>query len=99
MPRIIVMSRIFGDEMTDGWILIIADDVYVCANTPDTLLRNWETVLEKMSRNGLSLSVVKTFVSPLSFDVLRWKWYSGTISAAGHKISPLLSTHPPKNLQ
>ena len=91
-----LLSRIFGGEMTEGWILIIADDMYVCANTPDTLLHNWETVVEKMNRNGLSLSAVKTFISPRCFDVLGWKWSSGTISATPHKVSPLMSAEPPK---
>ena len=91
-----LLSRIFGGEMTEGWILIIADDMYVCANTAEDLLVNWEVVLEKMNKNGLSLSAVKTFVCPLSFDVLGWKWSSGTISVTPHKITPLVSAEPPK---
>ena len=88
-----LLTRIFGGEMTDGWILIIADDMYVCANTPDTLLRNSETVLEKMSRKGLSLSAVKTFLSPLSFDVFGWKWSSGTIHGVHALSLPLRTRH------
>ena len=91
-----LMSRIFGNEMMEGWIYIIADDMYICSNTPDELLQNWERVLEKMSKNGLSLSSVKTLVCPKTFNVLGWKWTSGTISISPHKITPLLSTEPPK---
>ena len=91
-----LMSRIFGAEMTEGWALIIADDLYICANSPEDLLRNWETILEKMSKNGLSLSAVKTSVCPKSFDALGWKWTSGTLSVTTHKVTPLVSAEPPK---
>ena len=91
-----LMSRIFGAEMTKGWLLVIQDDMYVCANTPDVLLQNWESILEKLSRNGLTLSAVKTFVCPKSFDALGWKWNSGTLSVSPHKITPLATTEPPK---
>ena len=91
-----LMSRIFGAEMTKGWLLVIQDDMYVCANTPDVLLQNWESILEKLSRNGLTLSAVKTFVCPKTFDALGWKWNSGTLSVSPHKITPLATTEPPK---
>ena len=91
-----LMSRIFGAEMTEGWLLIIQDDMYICSDTPDALLRNWETILEKLSRNGLTLSAVKTFVCPKTFDALGWKWTSGTLSVSPHKITPLASAEPPK---
>ena len=65
-----LLSRIFGGEMTDGWILIIADDMYVCANTPDTLLNNWKTVLEKMSRNGLSVELRRSWV-----EMVFWHYF------------------------
>jgi hypothetical protein len=58
------MSRIFGAEMTKGWLLVIQDDMYACANTPDVLLQNWESILEKLSRNGLTILAVKTYVCP-----------------------------------
>ena len=80
----------------EGWILIIADDMYILSNSVDVLLGNWETVLEKMSRNGLSLSAPKTFICPKSFDVLGWKWTSGTLSITPHKLTPLISADPPK---
>ena len=81
-----LMSRIFGNEMIEGWILIIANDMYVCSNTPGGLLRNWEVVLEKMNRNGLTLSAMKTAVSPKSFSVLGWQWKTGTTSITPHTI-------------
>ena len=91
-----LMSRIFGNEMMEGWLLIIADDMYVCANSLDDLLVSWDVVLEKMSKNGLSLSATKTIVCPKSFDVLGWKWNSGTITITPHKVTPLISSDPPK---
>ena len=91
-----LLSRIFGNEMMEGWILIIADDMYICSNTPSGLLRNWEVVLEKMNKNGLTLSAVKTAVSPKTFDVLGWQWKTGTLSITPHKITPLLLSEPPK---
>ena len=91
-----LMSRIFGTEMAQGWLLIIQDDLYVCANSTDELLNNWETVLERLNRNGLTLSAVKTHVCPKTFDALGWKWTSGTLSISPHKIPPLTSAEPPK---
>ena len=91
-----LLSHIFGNELTEGWILIIADDMYICANSDIDLLSHWEIVLEKMNRNGLSLSATKTFVCPKSFDVLGWRWTSGTLSVTPHKVTPLISASPPK---
>ena len=70
--------------------------MYVCSNSQADILNRWEQVLEKMSKNGLSLSAVKTFVCPKSFDVLGWRWSSGTLSVTPHKLIPLLSADPPK---
>ena len=91
-----LMCRIFGNEMTEGWILIIADDMYVCSNSVGDILERWDSVLETMNRNGLTLSAVKTFVCPKSFDALGWRWTSGTLTVTAHKVTPLLSADPPK---
>ena len=79
-----LLSRILGDEKTKGWVLIIADDLYICANSVDGLLSNWSAVLQKMQSNNLSLSATKTIVCPKSFIVLGWKWMSGNLSITPH---------------
>ncbi len=93
-----LLSRVLGDEMTEGWTLIIADDMYVCANSLIDLIHNWETVLSKMHKNNLSLKAAKTFICPKNFEALGWKWESGKLSITPHKISSLASADPPKTV-
>ena len=91
-----LLSRVLGDELEAGFVLINADDMYTGGNSIRELLINWSSVLEKMYLNNLKLAAVKTVVCPAKTVVLGWIWQNGTLSISSHKLSPLISAEPPK---
>ena len=57
-----LLSRVLGEEMHEGFVLVNADDMYVCGNEFNELFSNWSQVLEKMHLNNLKLNGAKTVV-------------------------------------
>ena len=90
-----LMSRIFGDLIQQGFVIILADDIHVVGNTIDELLENWGQVLRRLSQNNLCLSATKTVICPVETTILGWKWKNGTLSPCVHKTSPLASVQQP----
>ena len=91
-----LLSRVFGEYTRQGFVIIIADDMYVGGNTIDELFMNWETVLRCCQLNNLTLSPTKTIVCPHTTTILGWTWCAGTITISAHKISPLATIEAPK---
>ena len=91
-----LLTRVFGDFLTEGFLLIKDDDMYVGAQNISELLCNWQKVLHRLQQNNLYLSASKTEIAPRRTTVLGWIWQSGTISVPQHKILPLVSSDPPK---
>jgi len=89
-------SRVFGDFLQEGFVTMIADDLFIGANTIHELADNWSKVLERMHKNNLTLSASKTVICPKETVILGWLWKSGTLSPCSHKISALASVTPPK---
>ena len=61
----------------------------------DSLFDNWKDVLAALYNNGLKLKGPKTKIAPTSTEILGWIWNNGYITAGKHKISPLITCHPP----
>ena len=91
-----LLSRVFGEYTRQGFVVFIADDMYVGGNTVDELFTNWETVLHCCQLNNLTLSPTKTIVCPHTTTILGWTWCAGTITISAHKISPLVTIEAPK---
>ena len=89
-------ARVFGDFIQEGFVLVIADDLHIGGNTVEELFNNWHRVLQRIKDNNLTLSPTKTVICPKSTTTLGWRWESGKISVLQHKISPLISSDPPK---
>ena len=91
-----LMSRVLGDFVQEGFVILLADDIHVCGNSEEEVLFNWEHVLERLSANNLSLSAAKTVVCPIRTTILGWQWNAGTLTPCVHKISALAMVEPPK---
>ena len=65
-----LMSRVVGDLVMAGYILMIADDLYVGGSTIEELITSWENLLARMEKNNLKLSAPKTVICPKSTTVL-----------------------------
>ena len=94
-----LLAKVLGDPMVDGAVVKLADDMYVCGNTPDELSNNWEVVLRLMSENNLRLSPTKTVCCPTSAEILGWKWEQGTVRATNHKMNTLAACDPPETIR
>ena len=90
-----LLCRVFGDMLQEGYLIKIADDLHVCGNSIEELLRNWIAVLQRLEDNNLSISGKKTVICPRTTSLLGWLWSSGTITASPHKISALAKVDQP----
>ena len=89
-------ARVFGDFMQEGWIVIIADYIFIGANIIQELIYRWELVLQRLKVNNLTLSARKTVICPKKTVILGWNWSLGVISPKTHKTSALPSVNKPK---
>ena len=48
-------SRVLGDFITEGFLTVIADDLFVGGNSEEEILRNYERVLQRIAENNVSL--------------------------------------------
>ncbi|KAK6194705.1 hypothetical protein SNE40_000288 [Patella caerulea] len=94
-----LMYRVLGDFIHEGFVIKLADDLYVGGSSIQNLLIHWENVLQTMLHNNLRLSASKTVVCPVSTTILGWVWTSGSISVSPHKVNPLAICDPPKTVK
>lgn len=94
-----ILCRILGDQLTEGGVTKLADDIYCGGSTPEEAMREWERVLQSLNDNGLRLSASKTTICPKSVSILGWVWETGTISASPHRISTLATVDPPQTVR
>ena len=91
-----LLTRVVGDYLTEGFLIIKDDDMYIGSQTIQELLQFWQKVLQRLQLNNLYLSAGKTEIAPKRTTVLGWIWECGTISIPSHKIIPLANSDPPK---
>lgn len=89
------MFRVLGDFIHEGFVMKIADDLYVGGDNINDLLLHWEHVLLKFQDNNLRLSPNKTVICPMTTTVLGWIWTTGNISVSPHKRNPLANAEKP----
>ena len=74
-----LMCRVLGDQLQDGLVAKLADDLYCGGNFPKELLSRWTRILDSLQHCGLCLSPVKTIVCQRSTTILGWVWTEGKI--------------------
>ena len=93
-----MLSTVLGEQVKEGWVIKIADDLYVGGFSSDNLLERWTLIMHILNENGLKLKAEKTIIAPLFTQILGWDWRNGYISASAHKISALSTCEPPKTV-
>ena len=93
-----LMCRILRDQLQDGSVAKLADDLYCGGNSPKALLHRWTCVLDSLQHSGLCLSPSKTIICPRSTTILGWVWTEGKISASPHRISVLSTCNRPETV-
>ena len=54
-----MLSTILGEQVKQGWVAKIADDLYVGGFSNDNLLGRWSFVMNTLYENGLKLKAEK----------------------------------------
>ena len=94
-----LMSRILGNQIQNGTVAKIADDLFVGGHDEQEALHNWTEVLQILHRNNITLSADKTIICPKSTNILGWIWTQGTLSASPHRVTALATVDPPTTVQ
>ena len=89
-----LVARVFGDFLSEGFLIKIADDLIIGASLLEELDLNWKKVLRRLKENNLSLSTSKTFICPTSVKIVGWIWKNGTLEVDPHRINPLTICAP-----
>ena len=94
-----VVSRVFGDMISEGVVDKVADDLLIGGDNIEELLRVWTRVLQRLLENGLTISASKTIICPRKVKILGWLWENGTISVDVHKTNPLTVCSLPETVK
>ncbi len=93
------MSRIYGDMVKQGHAALIADALYILANTEEDLLRRFVTALSRASLAGLTFKPKKLIIAPLTTTIFGWKKTGQSWLPCSHIFSPLSRATPPTTVK
>ena len=93
-------AAVFGQLVQDGNAVVIMDDVFFGADTPEELLNVWERALERCMIANIRLGPAKIKIAPTSTRVLGWIWKQGGILQVDpHFLSRLQECDPPNTAE
>ncbi|XP_038064669.1 uncharacterized protein LOC119735050 [Patiria miniata] len=93
-----LICRVLGDQLKEGIVAKIADDLYCGGNTHNELLHNWRRVLHTLYKCDLPLSAKKTVICPKTTTILGWVWSLGTLRGSPHRVATLASCSIPEKV-
>ena len=86
-----LLAKLFGDMMTKGKLVKIADDLFTGGNTIEETLDNFNEMLNICLNNNMKLSPTKTIIMPKTVDIMSWIWSEGgTLAPSPHRKQALL---------
>ena len=83
-------SRVFGDFITERFLTVMADDLFVADNSKEEILRNYERALQRIAYQQRNCDF-----SAYNYN-LGIALASGTLSPSKHKLSAVAIVQPPK---
>ena len=85
-----LLCKILGEEMMQGKVIKIADDIYIGAPTPQETAENYRSVLQKLQECNIKISAGKTKIFLKSVDCLGWVWtQGGFLKPSPHRVNAL----------
>ena len=84
-----LLSRVLGQEISDGFCVAIRDDIIIGGHTQDDAIDNYETVLRKLHSCNLKLSPNKMRIFPSDTEVYGYRVKDGCILPSNHTITSL----------
>ena len=88
-----LLSKVLKEELKEGIVCKIVDDLYVGGSTQEEAAINYTRVLAKLSNANLKITAEKTKIFPMTADVLGWVWREGGfLEASPHRKIALINT-------
>ena len=88
-----LLCKVIGNEMKEGIVDRIADDIFVGGKTAAEAANNYARVLKKFQQANIKISASKTKVFLESTDILGWTWHTGGfLSPSPHRVNALRNT-------
>lgn len=85
-----LLCKILCQEMQQGKVARIADDLYIGGETQREAIDNYRDVLQKLSAANIKISASKTKIFLKSVDILGWKWsQGGFLSPSPHRVNAI----------
>ena len=84
-----LLSRVLGQDITDGHCVALRDDIIVGGNSINEALSNYESVISKLHNSNLKLSPTKVRVFPADIEIYGYRIKNGKISPSDHTITSL----------
>ena len=82
--------------MQEGFLAMIADDLFAGGDSVTDITNNWSRVRQCIQECNLTLSASKTVTCPLRIVILGWKWCMRFLSPTTHQVPALASVDPRK---
>ena len=92
-------DKLFGDLVLSGHVVKLADNVYFGANSLQSFLKIFDTILHRCETADLRLKPSKLKLNIQSADILGLHWHRGALSPSQHKLDPLAACDPPKTVR
>ena len=84
-----VLSRVLGDEISEGVYLAARDDLFVAGDSIDEVLENWDKVLTKLEKANLKITARKVRVFLEDTEVFGHRITNGEVFPSDHTVKTL----------
>ena len=89
------MAKILKEEMQQGIITKIQDDIMIGGDSQLEAAHNYARVLNKLHLANLRVEPQKVVILPDSADIAAWSWKEGgTITVSPHRRNALTNMKP-----
>ena len=88
-----LLSKVLKEELQQGIVVRIADDLYIGGNSQIEAATNYDIVLTRLNQSNIKLSPHKTHIFLEEMNILGWTWkQGGFLSPSTHRVNALKNT-------
>ena len=94
-----LVSVILQDCVMSGWVIVLADNLYVMGHTMEETVKRWQLVLDLLAENNIKLSPKKTACFPDQLDLLGWTKQGKYLVPDSHRQNVIAKAPLPKTIK
>ena len=88
-----LLSKILKDELKEGIVMKIYNDLVIGGNSLEEVVPNYTPVLHKFHLANIKVEPEKTVIFPESCDIAEWIWKKGRyLDVSPHRKSSIINT-------